>query len=193
MMMKTIVTSGTVTDNPGTNQMRVNCNTGTTASAVAQADVGSIKLDFGSKIKFQAKIEQQTVTTGLQARMGVNIESAGLAAAPTTKSLGFEFCDSTGTTYQLESCDGTTRTVTNTGQAFNGVHGIKFQYTPATNIVGQVDATTATTKTTNLPNSGAADSDKSARFGITTTNTTAKNLYVYGFVVVGVDNDPGWN
>jgi hypothetical protein len=189
----TIVTSGTVTDNIAANQWRVNLNTGTTTSAVAQADLGGIKIDFGSKIKFQAKVEQQTVTTGLQARMGTNIESAGSAISNTTKTLGFEFCDSTGTTYQLESGDGTTRTVTNTTAAFNGVHGIKYLYTPATNIVGQVDAVTATTKTTNLPNSGAADADKSARFGITTTNTTAKNLYVYGFVVVGTDNDAGWN
>jgi len=183
-----IVSSGTITDNISANRWRVNLSTGVTTSAVAQADIGGITVDFGSKIKFQAKVEQQTVTTFLQGRIGINIESAG-SAAGITKSLGFEFCDSTGTTYQLVSCDGTTRTVTNTTQPFNGVHGIKFAYTPSTNIIGTVDQTVATTKTTNLPNSGAADADKTMRFGITTTNTTPKNLYIYGAVLVGVDND----
>lgn len=179
---------GSVANNIASNQWRVNIATSTTSNSVGQADYGGIKIDFGNPIKFQCKVEQETATSSLQGRIGTNIEAAG-SAAGTTKLLGFEFCDSTGTTYQLVSCDGTTRTVTNTTQPFNTVHGLKYLYTPSTSIVGTVDNTTATTKTSNLPNSGAADQDKLMRFGITTTNTTAKNLYLYGAVIVGVPND----
>lgn len=185
----TSTTGGTITDDIAANQWRVKLDTGIVANNFAQADVGGIRTDFGNPIKFQAKVEQETVTTGLQCRIGINNEKSNAVVDATTKSLGFEFCDSTGTTYQLESCDGTTRTVTNTTQPFNAIHSIKFLYTPSTNVVGTVDQTVATTKTTNLPNSGQVQQDRLMRFGIMTTNTTVKDLYIYGAVVVAVPND----
>jgi hypothetical protein len=193
------VSSGTVTDNPSAGIWRVKVDSGTTANGVGQADIGGIKVDFGSKIKFQAKIEEwpaPTSPTNVQGRIGINIEAAGTApAAPpnAVKCLGFEFCDSTGANYQLVSSDGT-RTVSSTGQPYNLTHAIKFLYTPASTLVGTVDQTIATTKSSNLPNSGACDSDKLMRFGITTTVITAsKQLYVHGAMLVGTDNDVGWN
>ena len=183
-------TGAAVTDGRGSGVWRVDINSGTTLNAAAQADLGGLRADFGSKMKFQAKVEQQTATTSLQCRIGVNNELASAAADPTTKSLGFEFCDSTGTTYQLESCDGATRTVTNTTFAFNGVHGIKFAYTPSTNVVGTIDNNTATTKTTNLPNSGQTLPDRLMRFGImSTVAAAAKHLYIYGAALNYIPNE----
>lgn len=185
----TSATGGTITDDIAANQWRVKCDTGVVANNFAQADFGGIRADFGNPIKFQAKVEQQTVTTSLQARIGTNIEKSNAAVDTTTKSIGFEFCDSTGTTYQLESCNATARSVLNTTQAFNGVHSLKLLYTPSVNIVGQVDATTASTKTDNLPNSGPTQADRLLRFGIMTTNTTVKDLYVYGATIAYWPND----
>lgn len=184
----TSVTGGTVGNDIASNQWRVKLDTATVANNFAQADLGGIKPDFGNPIKFQAKVEQQTATSSLQCRIGINVEKSN-AVVGTTKLLGFEFCDATGTTYQLSSCDGTTRSVTNTTQAFNGAHSLKMTYTPSVNVIGQIDATTATTKTTNLPNSGQCDADKVMRFGIMTTNTTTKDLYIYGAVICYVPND----
>jgi hypothetical protein len=191
------VSSGTVTDNPAANQWRININSGATAAGVGQADVGGIRMDFGNKIKFQAKVDEQPAPTApqnIQGRIGVNIEPAGLAASQTTKMLGFEFCDTSGTPYMLVSGDGVARTALTTGQPYNGLHAIKFLYTPGQNTVGTVDQTVATTKSTNRPDSGACDADKLMRFGITTTVITAsKQLYLWGAMLVGTDNDVGWN
>ncbi len=184
-------TGGTTTDDIAANQWRVKLDTSTTTSNYRQSDKGSIKIDFGQKIKFQAKLEEQAVSTSLQSRMGVQMETANAAQSSTNKCVGFEFCDANGTTYQLSSGDGTSRSVINTGVAFAGIHSVKFFYTPSVNVVGTIDATTVT-KTTNLPNSGAVDADKTARFGISTTNTVTKTLYIYGYRVVGLPNDTGW-
>jgi hypothetical protein len=119
----------------------------------------------------------------------MNIETVGAAISNSVKSLGFEFCDSTGSTYQLVSCDGGARTVTTTNQAFTGNNSVRFYYTPAVSVVGTVNQTVATTKTSNLPNSGACANDRLARFGIQTTNTSGKNLQIYGGQVAGVPND----
>jgi hypothetical protein len=184
-----------VGDNIASNQWRVNIQTGTTGTVsvpnFAQADFGGIKLDFGSKMKFQAKVEQQSVTSFLQGRIGVNIESAGAALSQTTKMLGFEFCDSTGTQYQLVAGNGTSRTVVPTATSGNnilGVHSIKFLYTPGVNVIGTIDQTVAVTNT-NVPGTGQVDADKLMRFGIASTNSTAKNLYVHGAVIAGTIND----
>jgi hypothetical protein len=182
-------TGATVTDNISSNLWNVDLNTGSIANNTSQADLGGIRLDFGSVIKWIAKVEQAGNTNNIQCRMGVNIEAVGSAASNSTKSLGFEFCDSTGTTYQLESGDGTLRSVLNTTQPFTGVNCIRFLYTPALNVVGQINHTTAVTKTSNLPNSGNNDQDKMARFGIQTTDTNAKHLYLYGVSVGGYPND----
>lgn len=183
------VTGGTISNVQGSGSWNVQLATGTVANNLAQADIGGIALDFGSAMKFIAKITEGGASTSLQGRIGVNIEAAGAAVSNTTKSLGFEFCDSTGLNYQLVSCDGTTRTVASTGQAFAGTNNIRFVYTPTTSVVGTVNQTTATTKTSNLPNSGATANDKISRFGIQTTNTIAKNLNIHGFQLVGMDND----
>ena len=179
---------GTATDDIAANRWRVKLDTGTVANNYQQQDKGSIKLDFGQKIKFQAKLEEQAVSTSLQCRVGCNIEAANTAQNAATKCLGMEFCDVNGTNYVLSTGDGTSRSVINTGVAFAGVHSVKFLYTPNVNIVGTIDATTVT-KTSNLPNSGTCDADKTARFGIMTTNTVTKTLYIYGYRVIGIPND----
>jgi len=184
-------TGGTITDDASSTNWRVKLDTGSVASNYCQIDKGSVGLSWGSKIKLQVRVEEQTATTGLQSRIGINCERADTNVG-TAKLLSFDFCDATGANYYLASSDGTTRTSVSTGQGFHGVHSIKFLYTPSTNVVGTIDNTTAITKTSNLPNSGAADHNKTFRAGIFTTNTTAKQLYIYGAVVVGTINDAGW-
>lgn len=179
-----------VTDGRGSGVWRVDINSGTAVNGAAQADLGGLKADFGSKMKFQAKVEQQTATTSLQCRIGVNIEIASGSPDPTTKALGFEFCDSTGTVFQVQSCDGATRGVTPTTSAFNGVHGVKFVYTPSTSIVGFIDNVAGVTRTANLPNSGACLPDRLMRFGIMSTLVSAaKHLYVYGAALNYLPNE----
>ena len=181
-------TGGTTADDIASNQWRVKLDTSTTASNYRQSDRGSIKIDFAQKIFFQAKLEEQAVSTSLQCRVGCNIEAANAAQSSSTKCVGMEFCDTNGVNYQLSTGDGTSRSVLNTGVAFAGAHSVKFLYTPNVNIVGTVDST-AVTKTSNLPNSGVCDADKTARFGISTTNTVTKTLYIYGYRVIGIPND----
>jgi hypothetical protein len=183
------VTGATVSDVQGSGSWYVNIATGTVANNLGQIDIGGIALDFGNVIKFGAKVGETGGTTLIQGRIGTNIETVGAAISNSTKSLGFEFCDSTGTVYQLVSCDGAVRTVTTTNQAFSGNNNVRFYYTPTVSVVGTVNQTVATTKTSNLPNSGACANDRLARFGIQTTNTSGKNLQIYGGQVTGVPND----
>jgi len=185
-------TGGTTGDDISSGIWRVKLDTGTAASNYRQADRGTgIKLDFGNKIMWQAKLEQQAVSSSIQSRMGVQMEPANSSQIPSNKCLGFEFCDTNGVNYMISSGDGSSRSVLNSGVAYAGVHSVKFLYTPTANIVGTVDSTVVT-KGSNLPNSGAVDQDKTTRFGISTTNTTTKTLYVYAYRVVGLPNDTGW-
>lgn len=183
------VTGGTITNVQGSGNWYVQLATGTVANNLAQADMGGIAIGFGSPIKYSVKIGETGASTSLQGRMGINIETVGAAVSNTTKSLGFEFCDSTGVNYQAVSCDGGSRTVVTTGQAFAGTNNARFLYTPSVSMIATINQTTATTKTSNLPNSGAAGPDKSARFGIQTTNTVAKTIQIWGGMIAGVPND----
>jgi hypothetical protein len=188
MFLQTI-TGGTITDVQGSGNWFVQLSTGTVTNNLAQIDRGGIALDFGNKIKWAAKIGQSGGTTGLNGRMGINVEQVGAAISNTTKSLGYEFCDTCGTGYQLLSCDGGTRSVVTTNQAFSGNNSVRFLYTPSTSLVGTINQTVATTKTSNLPNSGACAQDRISRFGIQTTNTISKTLQLFGGMVSGVPND----
>jgi hypothetical protein len=187
--LQTIGGTATISDVQGAGSWYVQIATGTVANNLGQIDMGGLALDFGNVIKFNAKVGETGGTTSIQGRMGVNIETVGAAISNTTKSLGMEFCDSTGSAYQVVSCDGTTRTVTTTNQPFAGNNDVRFLYTPTLNVVGTVNQTVATTKGSNLPNSGAVANDRIARFGIQSTNTVSKNLQLYGGMVTGIPND----
>lgn len=179
----------TISDVQGNGNWFVQISTGTVANNFGQIDRGGISLDFGNTIKWNTKIGQSGGTTGLNGRMGIGVEQVGAAISNTTKSLGYEFCDTCGTGYQLLSCDGGLRSVVTTNQAFSGNNNVRFLYTPSTSLVGTINQTVATTKTSNLPNSGACAQDRISRFGIQTTNTISKTLQLFGGMVSGVPND----
>jgi len=181
--------AATVSDLNTAGQWSVQLNTGAVINNLAQADCGGIAADFGSPMKFQTKVFQGAVQTNVVGRIGINIEQANLAVDNTTKNIGFEFCSSAGTSYIVVSGDGTTRSTLATTQSFAGTNSLKLTYTPSVNVVGQVNATTATTKTSNLPNSGACLPDRLMRFGITTSAATTQTLNVYGAVLCYVPND----
>lgn len=187
--LRTTVTGGTVSDLNTAGQWSVQFNTGAVTNNFAQGDLGGIAADFGSPMKLQAKIFQGAVQTNVVARIGVNIEQCNLAADNTTKSVGWEFCSTAGTSYIVVSGDGTTRSTLATTQSFAGTNSLKLSYSPSVSVIGQVNATTATTKTSNLPNSGACLPDRLMRFGITTSTTTTQTLNLYGAVLCYVPND----
>jgi len=183
-----LTTGGTPTNVQGSGNWYVNLATGTVANNTCQADIGGIAINFGSPIKFNFKVGESGGSTFIQGRMGIGIENVG-ALVGTGKCLGFEFCDTTGTAYVLVSGSGTARSALSTGQAFAGNNDIRFLYTPGLSVIGTVNQTVATTKTTNLPNSGACPNDKVGRFGIQTINTVGKNLLIFGGQIVGMPSD----
>ena len=100
----------------------------------------------------------------------------------TTRKLGIEACDSTGTAWQGVTCNGTTRTVTATGMPVapnTSMHGYKIYFDPIsasckfTNSDGIVKLVTST-----IPSGGQIDPNRVWRQGIQTTNSTSKNMYV---------------
>jgi hypothetical protein len=114
----------------------------------------------------------------------------------TTRKLGLEGCDSTGTAWQAVTCNGTTRTVTASGMPIapnTSMHGYKIYFDPVsasckfTNSDGLIKLVTST-----IPSGGQIDPNRVWRQGIQTTNSTVKNMYVSHIQFVGKNVSSIW-
>jgi hypothetical protein len=126
--------------------------------------------------------------------MGVGMERVQENSEATKQKFGIEGCTGDGTTIQLVSCDGATRLKTNTaiGMDQNAAIGVKIDYIPSTSVIYYDTIGTIKPSTGNFPSSGAVDSDKMLRYGIKTTNTSEKLMYVWADAIFGKVLDPSW-
>jgi hypothetical protein len=168
-------------------------STGTENTSYANSRTGGRRHDWAQFSRVDLRIRADSGTNVI-ARAGVNMDT--LSGSNTSAACyGIEFCTSTGVNWQLVSSDGTTRSIT--GSTAPGTTAAaqyyKIEHIPGAPGTGAVKLTTGMsaspfwTKTTNPPPaSGGSDAAKTVSMGIKTTDTTQKNLYVWGFCFTSV-------
>jgi hypothetical protein len=175
----------------GTQFLRL--RTGTTTDNWAQAQQGGMRLSVSSKVEWHAKFEIDGDTAILW-RMGVGMERVQESSESTLNKFGLEGCTGDGTTIQLVSCNGTSRIKTNTTVAMdqNAAIGAKITYIPSTSVVYTDTLSTVKVSTGGIPSSGFIGSDKTLRYGIKTTNSTEKLMFIWADALYGKILDPSW-
>lgn len=176
-----------------TNVIVTRLRTGTTANNYTQLEDGGISLSFASKAEWRTKM-QISHTTGILWRMGVNMESVDVASNATENKFGIEGCDSDGVNIRLICCNGggaRTNLNSNVSMAI-GMRGYAMYYTPGTNILWKDSTGNVQTLSSNVPSSGSIASDRLLRYGIKTTNTTEKAMYIARDMFFGKTADSLW-
>ena len=175
------------------NSQFLRLRTGTVANNWAQVQDGGIKLSVSSKVEWHTKFEIDG-STAILWRMGVGMERVQESSESTLPKFGIEGCTGDGTTIQLVSCNGASRIKTNTavGMDQNAAIGVKIVYIPSTSVTYFDTLSTVKASTGGIPSSGAIESDKMLRYGIQTTNTTEKLMFVWADGLYGKILDPSW-
>lgn len=185
-----------VMDGPSGGNQRLLLRTGTAANQWAQVQNGGIKGSFSSRMQWHVKYEIDATGSppAVLWRMGVGIERVQENSEATLQKFGIEGCSGDGSTVQLVSCDGQTRLKTNTavGMDQNASIGVKIDYIPSTSVIYYDTIGTIKPSGGNFPSSGAIGSDKLLRYGIKTTNTTEKLMYIWADALFGKTLDVSW-
>jgi hypothetical protein len=171
------------------NQRYGELKTGIVANDVSNLQYGGGRLFFGKPITFQAK-HAITHNIDISYRMGLNqplIESN----AGTNAQIGFSGCSGDGPLNGIFSASGSIRS---TEWMSNMVQpnplGLRFDYYPSAKIVAVDGLGVKITKITDLPGiSTATNGNATLRFGVKTTNTTAKAIRLYSFRLLGYSYD----
>jgi hypothetical protein len=131
----------------------------------------------------------------------MNMESMDLTNDVVPK-FGVESCSATNSNWNIVTADGTTRTAID-GQAsldntasVGTAHGFVLDNLPGAYVNFYFDNNTVVSKSTNLPPASSAANtiprNTLCNYGIKTTDTTAKHLYVWGLAIVGDVKDGAW-
>lgn len=129
------------------------------------------------------------------ARVGWGMEESE-NTIDTTRKVGMEMCNSTGTVWQGVTSNGVTRTVTATSMPVSpslAFRTYRFFYDPLlaqvkiSNTDGFLKVITST-----IPSGGQIDSNRVFRAGIQTTNSTVKNMYVGHIYLVAKNVSSVW-
>ncbi len=170
--------------------------TGNASNGWAQLQDGGLNLSLNSKVEWHNKfqIDTQNTETAILWRMGVGMELANESSEATLQKFGIEGCTGDGATIQLVSCDGSTRGKSSTGIAMeqDTSIGVKVSYIPSTSVIYEDTIGTLHAAPGNFPSSGNVESDKTLRYGIKTTNTTAKEMRIWADALFGRVLDPAW-
>lgn len=170
--------------------------TGTTTDNWAQVQDGGLKISVSSPLQWHIKFQIVGAATNILWRMGVGMERVQEESEDELQKIGLEGCDGDGVTTQLVTCDGATRLKTSTGVAMildpEGAIGAKIEYIPSTSVIYYDTLGTIKESTGNIPSDGALKSDRMLRYGIKTTNTTEKLMYLWADALYGKILDPAW-
>lgn len=171
--------------------------TGTSANNWHSLQTGGVKASVSSSMEWHTKFEIDG-ETGILWRMGVGMEKVGENSESTLQKFGIEGCDGDGVSIQLVSCNGggggadRVKTNTTVGMDQGVAIGVKISYIPSTSVIYEDTLSTVKSSPGGFPSSGAIDSDKMLRYGIKTTNTTEKLMYIWADALYGKINDPSW-
>lgn len=169
----------------GTDAYRA-ISTGTTSNNAGNRVIGGLRYDMAFPLYIQFRALMSSITTNYTTRAGFNMEFAHVSSNA-AKKLGIEGCDScNGVNVRIVSADGTTRSASNTTDSISATAIYKLRFNPDTpSLTYTKDNGTAVIKTSNMPVTGVPDRSNVLIFGIQTTNTTAKEMRIWGLRAVG--------
>ena len=174
-----------------TNAVATRLQTLTTSNNLTQLVDGGISLSFASKIEWRIKMEVSS-SAAILWRCGVNMEGVDVASNATENKFGIEGCSTADTNFHIVCCNGSARTDTNTSVAMTGMRGHAMYYQPGTNVVWKDSTGNIQTLTSNVPSSGSIASDRMLRYGIKTTTTANKLMYITRDALFGKTTDTLW-
>lgn len=176
-----------------TNVLTTRLKTTTVNGFWTQVADGGLALSFGNKVEWRIKM-QISHSSSILWRQGINMENVADAGNGTENRFGMEGCDSDGTNTRLICANGGgTRTNANSGVAMNvGMRGFQMSYLPGTSIIWKDSTGNIQTLSSNVPASGAIASDRELRYGIKTTNTTEKIMYIAADALFYTISDSLW-
>jgi hypothetical protein len=187
--MVTVSGAGTLTTEMASNQMYSKFLTDVAANDYVNGIVGGGRLFFASPMTLQLKYAMSHNTAALL-KVGIAVTTVENAAG-TGAQLGFEHCSASNVNIGIFTADGTTRQtdfLTNVVQAIP--FGLRADYYPSSKVIARNGAGLSVIHTSNLPSiSSASNSDNLVRFGVKSTNTTAKTFKLYAARVFGTSYD----
>ena len=130
------------------------------------------------------------------ARVGFGMEMAH-NKIDVTRKIGMEMCGGTGTNWQAVSANGVTRTVSatsmNSAPVPNAFATYRFFFNP-NNVSYKLTNTDGITKviTSTIPSGGAIDYPRLFRFGLNTTNSTTKHMWLLRLYFIAKNVDSSW-
>jgi hypothetical protein len=191
------VNGGAVATAVADNSQFLRLRTNAATNNWAQADTGGLQASLSSRMEWHTKFQIDGATGTNPAvlwRMGVGMERVQENSETTLQKFGIEGCGGDGITIQLVSCNGASRFKTPTGVAMDqaAAIGVKVAYIPSTSVIYEDTIGTTKPSTGGIPSSGSVHSDKMLRYGIKTTNTSEKLMYIWADALFGKVLDPSW-
>jgi len=181
-------------DRQGGSFMFVRLNTTAAVDSYANAQIGGLNLSWAFPIAYFIKMSA-THNADVLWRTGIGMEGSNEAANVTTK-MGVEICSGDGTSIQVVTSNGVTRTKTTTGvvgpTSDLGRTGISQILTPGTSVITKHHLGTTTPKTSNIPSTGGVQEDDVCQSSIRTTNLTLKQFGIFAMAIYGRIGDPAW-
>lgn len=189
------ITTARLDNTVSSNTLITRLRTATTSNNFTQLFDGGKQLSFSSKNEWHIKMQiSSPVANSILWRAGVNMESVDVASSTTENRYGMEGCDGDGANIQIVCANGgAARSKTNSEiSMITGMRGYAMYYSPGNSIVWKDSTGNIKTLGTNIPSSGTIASDRMLKYGIKTTNTTEKGMFIAADALFGKSGDPNW-
>lgn len=175
----------------------------TTGNYIVSKIMGSSP-SLKSGITAQTKMQFHGNVTNVFVRWGINMEPMDLSN-DTTAKFGIESCPAVNGNWNLVTADGTTRTAIDAGASLEGstavsgddnARGHILDYLPGNMVNYYYQNNSVISKSTQLPlissAPGTIPADNVLTYGLKTSDTNAKQLYIWGVALHGGIDDPAW-
>lgn len=165
------------------------------AGNYVNAAITGMQIGFSEKILGIVKMFLE-YNANQVARVGFGMEQAN-SAIDIQRKIGMEMCGGTGTNWQAVAADGVTRSTSATSMNSAPVdllyRSYRFFFNPL-NVSYTLTNTDGIAKimTSTIPSGGVVDYGRLFRFGINTTNSTTKNMWVRRLFFVAKNADASW-
>lgn len=184
---------GSTTKDPSSGAIKLDTSTGSGNYRVLQ--MTGVRPSFGQYSVMQTKMQFTGNVTNQFARWGFNLESMAVSNDSTSK-YGIESCHATNGNWFIVTADDSSRSQQDSLKPLLGsgsVQSYRVEYFPGSSVDFIYATDSAVSKTTNLPQSGSPPPQNNVvNYGVKTTDTNAKQLFVWGLVVVADEADPSW-
>jgi hypothetical protein len=176
-------------------------DTSTTANNYRVAQIWGVSLSLAAPALYQTMMQFHGNTTNQFVRWGMNMESMDLTNNVNPK-FGVESCSASNSNWNIVTADGTTRTAIDAQASLDAAatiptpHSFVLDYLPGSYVNFYFDNNIVVSKTTNLPLTSAAANtiprNNLCNYGVKTTDTNSKQLYIWGVAIVGDTKDSAW-